>query len=108
MVIAYLRHCATLSDQHLQVCAAIVAHMRSIAALVSGIGPNGNRNYLVTYDGGYSGVEGYLRKTRMAENVRWGGDFEMSVLEHLLHTPVYSSQGDGGYWLTCLPHGING
>ena len=35
-------------DQHLQLRAAIVAHMRSIADLVSGIGPDGNRNYLVT------------------------------------------------------------
>ena len=39
----------------------------------------------------------------MAENARWGGDFEMSVLAHLLRTPVYSFQGDGG----CLAHGID-
>ena len=62
-------------DQHLQLRAAIVAHMRSIADLVSGIGPDGNRNYLVTYDDGYSSVEDYLGRTHMAENTRWGGRF---------------------------------
>ena len=50
-----------LKDQHLQVHAAIVAHMWSIDDLVSGIRPDDNRNYLVTYDGGYSSVEDYLR-----------------------------------------------
>ena len=100
-------------DQHLQVCtaivahAAIVAHMRSIADLVSGIGPDGNRNYLVTYDDGYSSVDDYLARMHMAENATWGGDFEMSVLVHLLDTPVYSYQADSGYWLSCFPHGID-
>ena len=75
-------------DQHLQVLAAIVAHMRSIADLVTGIGPNGNRNYLVTYDNGYRTVDG---RTHMAENATWGGDFEMYVLAHLLDTPNLSS-----------------
>ena len=59
-------------DQHLQLCAAIVAHMRSIVELVSGIGPDGNRNHLVTYDDGHSSVEDYLGRTHMAENTRWG------------------------------------
>ena len=36
-----------------------------------------------------------------------GGDFEMTVLAHLLDTPVYSFQGDSGYWLSCFPHGID-
>ena len=96
-------------DQHLQVRAAIVAHMRNIAHLVSGIGPDGNRNYLVTYDDGYSSVEDYLGRTHMAENGRWGGDFEMSVLAHLLGCPIYSFQedSDNNYWLCCFPHGID-
>ena len=55
-------------DQHLQVRAAIVAHMRSIADLVSGIGSDGNRNYLVTYDHGYSSVEDCLGRTHHSKN----------------------------------------
>ena len=95
--------------QHLQVRAAIVAHMRSIADLVSGFGPDGNRNYLVTYDHGYSSVEEYFARSHMAEHSRWGRDFEMCILAHLLDTPVYSFQGDSGhnYWLCCLSHGID-
>ena len=31
----------------------------------------------------------------------------MIVLAHLLDTPVYSFQGDIGYWLSCFPHGID-
>ena len=78
-----------------------------LSDLVSEIGPDGNRNYSVTYDDGYSSVEDYLARTHMADNTTWGGDFEMCVLAHLLDTPIYSFQGDGGYWLTCLPHGID-
>ena len=59
-------------DQRLQLRAAIVAHMRSIADLASGIGPDGNRNYSVTYDDGYNSVEDYLGRTHMTENTRWG------------------------------------
>ena len=81
--------------------------MQSIPHLVSGIGPDGNRNYLVTYDDGYSSVDDYLRRSRMAENGTWGGDFEISTLAHLLQTPVYSFQGDDGYWLACFSHGID-
>jgi len=81
--------------------------LRTIPSLVSGIGPDGNRNYLVTYDDGYSSVEDYLVKSRMAENGVWGGDFEMCILAHLLLTPVYSFQGDANYWLPCFPHGID-
>ena len=44
----------------------------------------------------------------MAEDGRWGSDFELSVLAHLLNTPVYSFQGgDDNYWLACFPHGID-
>ena len=44
----------------------------------------------------------------MGENGTWGGDFELSVLAHLLNTPVYSFRGgDDNYWLACFPHGID-
>ena len=96
-------------DEHLKVRAKIVAHMRSIPGLVSGIGPDGYRNYLVTYEDGYSSVEDYLARKHMADNGSWGGDFEMCILAHLLNTPVYSYQGDSdkNYWLSCFAHGID-
>ena len=95
-------------NQHLEVRNAIVAHMRTIPHLVSGIGPDGNRNYLVTYDDGYSSVEDYLSRSHIADNGVWGGDFEMCIVAHLLDTPVYSFQGgDGDYWLACFPHSID-
>ena len=59
-------------DQHFEIHSTIVAHMRSIPELVSGIGPDGGRNYLVTYDDGYSSVEDYLARSYMAENGIWG------------------------------------
>ena len=67
--------------------------MQTIPHLVSGIGPDGNRNYLITYDHGYRSVEDYLARSRMAENGTWGRDFELCILAHLLDTPVYSFQG---------------
>ena len=94
--------------QHFDLRSAIIAHMLSIPDLVSGIGPDGRRNYLVTYDEGYSSIEDYLVKSRMADNGTWGGDFELCVLAHLLNTPVYSFQGGhDNYWLACFPHGID-
>ena len=92
-------------DQHEDLRSAIVAHMLSIPELVCGTGPDGNRNYLVTYDDGYSSVEDYLARSGMAESGVWGGDFEMCILAHLLHTPIYSFQGDANFWLPCFPHG---
>ena len=95
-------------EQHFEIRLAIVAHMLTIPHLVSGIGPDGNRNYLVTYNGGYRSVEDYLVRSRMAEDGTCGSDFELSVLAHLLNTPVYSFQGgDDNYWLACFPHGID-
>ena len=93
--------------QHEDLRSAIVAHMLSIPELVCGTGPDGNRNYLVTYDDGYSSVEDYLARSGMAESGVWGGDFEMCILAHLLHTPIYSFQGDTNFWLPCFPHGID-
>lgn len=93
--------------QHQELRRAIVAHMRTIPFLVSGTGPDGGRNYLVTYNDGYSSVEDYLARSRMAENGVWGTDFEMSVLAHKLDTPIYSYQGDTNYWLCCFPHAID-
>ena len=93
-------------DQHFEVRSAIIQHMQSIPHLVSGIGPDGNRNYLVTYDDGYSSVDDYLARSRMDQDGTWGGDFEMCILAHLLNTPVYSFQGSD-YWLACFPHGID-
>ena len=62
----------------------------------------------VTYDAGYRSVEDYLVRSHMGEDGTWGGDFELSVLAHLLNTPVYSFQGgDDNYWLACFPHGID-
>ena len=44
----------------------------------------------------------------MADNSRWVGDFEITVLAHLLNTPVYSFQRDNdNNWLPCFPHGID-
>ena len=94
-------------DQHKEVQSEIVAHLRTIPELVCRIGPDGNRNYLVTYDSGYSSVEDYLARSHMAEDGVWGRDFEMCVLAHLLLTPTYSFQGDTNYWLPCFPHGID-
>ena len=81
--------------------------MRTVPFLVSGTGPDGNRNYLVTYDGGYHSVDDYLARSDMAEYGVWGGDFEMCVLAHMLDTPIYSYQADNNYWLGCFPHAID-
>ena len=81
-----------------------IKHMRTIPHLVSEIGPDGNRNFLVTYDDGYSSVDNYLLRSGMADNGVWGGDFEMCILAHMLDTPIYSYQGDTNYWLCCFPH----
>ena len=78
--------------QHGELRRAIVAHMRTIPFLVSGTGPDGNRNYLVTHDGGYHSVDDYLARSDMAENGVWGGDFEMCILAHMLDTLIYSYQ----------------
>ena len=43
----------------------------------------------------------------MAKSGVWGGDFEMCILAHILHTPIYSFQGDTNFWLPCFPHGID-
>ena len=90
--------------QHGQLRRAIVAHMRIIPFLVSGIGPDGNRNYLVTYNDGYHSVDDYLARSDMAENGIWGGDFEIA---HMLDAPIYSYQADTNYWLCCFPHAID-
>ena len=34
-----------------------------------------------------------LRRSGMGESGVWGGHFEMCILAHLLHTPIYSLQG---------------
>ena len=94
-------------DQHKELRASIVAHLRTIPHLVSGIGPDGNRNYLVTYNDGYASVEEYLARSRMADNGVWGTDFEMCVLAHMLDTPIYSFQRDTNYWVCCYPHAID-
>ena len=67
-------------DQHFELRSAIVAHMRTIPHLVSGIGPDGNRNYLATYDDGHTSVEDYLIRSQISESGIWGGDFEMCIL----------------------------
>ena len=99
--------CSGSETQHQELRRAIVAHRRTIPFLVSGTGPDGGRNYLVTYNDGYSSVEDYLARSRMAENGVWGTDFEMSVLAHKLDTLKYSYQGDTNYWLCCFPHAID-
>ena len=55
-------------EHHFEIRLAIVAHMLTIPHLVSGIGPDSNRNYLVTYDAGYRSVEDYLVRSRMGED----------------------------------------
>ena len=81
---------------------AIVAHMRTILFVVSGTGPDGNRNYLVTYDDGYHSVDDYLARSDMTENGVWGGDFEMCILAYMLDAPIYSYQADTNYWFVAF------
>ena len=57
--------------------------MRSIPYLVSGTGPDGNRNYLMTYDHGYHSVDDYLARSDMAVNKVWGGDFLRCAFLHI-------------------------
>ena len=111
-VIACSGHCATLRNsgseaQHGELRRAIVAHMRSVPFLVSGTGPDGNRNYLVTYDHGYHSVDDYLARSDMAKNGIRGEDFEMCVLAHMLDAPIYSYQADTNCWLCCFHHVID-
>jgi len=80
--------------------------MQSIPHLVCGIGPEGNCNYLVTYNDGHSSVDDYLTRSCMAQDGTWVGDFKICILAHLHNTPVYSFQGSN-YWLACFPHGID-
>ena len=68
-----------------------------------GLGSDGHRNYLY---GSYDSVEAYLARTKMADNRTWGTDTEMCVLAHLLNTVIYNFNSSG-YWLPCLPHGID-
>ena len=44
-------------------------NLRTILHLVSGIDPN--RDYLVTYNDGYTSVKDYLTRSHMAENGVW-------------------------------------
>ena len=62
-----------------------------------------------TYDAGYRSVEDYLMRSRMTEDDTWGGDFELSVLTHLLNASVYSFQGgdDITIGLLYFPHGVD-
>ena len=90
-------------SQHFELRCAIVAHMLSIPNLMCGLGSDGHRNYLYGY---YDSVEAYLARTKMADNRTWGTDTEMCVLAHLLNTVIYNFNSSG-YWLPCLPHGID-
>ena len=89
--------------QHYELRCAIVAHMLSIPHLLCGLGSDGHRNYLYGY---YDNVESYLSLTNMAINGTWGTDTEMCVLSHVLNTVIYT-YNSSGYWLACLPHGID-
>ena len=93
-------------EQHFLLRSSIIAHMLRMPHLLCGIGPDGLRNYLVTYQGGYTSVEDYIEKTRMAVNGTWGTDFEMTVFAHLLNTVVYSYDSRQ-YWVACFPHGVD-
>ena len=42
----------------------------------------------------------------MAVDGTWGTDTEMCVLAHLLNSVIYNFNSSG-YWLSCLPHGID-
>ena len=89
--------------QHFELRSAIVAHMLSIPHLLCGIGIDGHRNYLYSV---HDNVESYLARTNMAVDGTWGTDTEMCVLAHLLNTVIYN-YNSSGYWLPCLPHGID-
>ena len=73
---------------------------------MNGIGADGHRNYLESYNGGYTSVQDYLDRTAMAHNGTWGTDFEMAVLAHLLQTVIYSFKA-GQYWLAVFPCSID-
>ena len=89
--------------QHFELRTAIVAHMLSIPHLLCGLGSDGHRNYFYGY---HDSIEAYLARTNMAADGTWGTDTEMCVLAHLLNTVVYNFNSSG-YWLACLPHGID-
>ena len=89
--------------QHFELRNAIVAHMLNIPHLLCGIGSDGHRNYL--YDI-HENVERYLARSNMAVDGTRGTDTEMCVLAHLLNTVIYN-YNSSGYWLPCLPHGID-
>ena len=89
--------------QHFELRSAIVAHMFNISNLLCGLGSDGHQNYLY---GRYDNVESYLTRTGMAVDGTWGTDTEMCVLAHLLNSVIYNFNSSG-YWLSCLPHGID-
>ena len=73
---------------------------------MNGIGADGHRNYLESYNGSYTSVHNYLEQTGMARSGTWGTDFEMAILAHLLQTVVYSFKA-GEYWLVVFPGSID-
>ena len=77
-----------------------------IVNFLTGYGANGHQNYLAYYHGGYSSVENYLTRTRMAMSGTWGTDFEMTLLAHLLDMVVYSYKA-GQYWIAYFPKEID-
>ena len=89
--------------QHFELRSAIVAHMFNISNLLCGLGSDGHQNYLY---GRYDSIESYLARTDMAVDGTWGTDTEMCVLAHLLNSVIYNFNSSG-YWVSCLPHGID-
>ena len=73
---------------------------------MNGIGADGHRNYLESYNGGYTSVHNHLEQTGMARSGTWGTDFEMAIQAHLLQTVVYSFKA-GEYWLAVFPGSID-
>ena len=76
--------------QHGELRRAIVAHMTTIPFLVSATGPDGNRNYLVTYDDGYHSVDDYTWQQVIWLKTEYGVEILIYAFLHICWTPLQS------------------
>ena len=86
-------------EQHFEIWLAIVAHMLTVPHLVSGIGPDGNRNYLVTLL--YTKNIGYMCTIHYTLIIAYQGRACVQPIIHLYNTPPPLKETWGGYCTTC-------
>ena len=84
-------------NHHLRVRKAIVAHMRSVSALLVGSPFTG-----ITAD-----IETYISTTRMWYSGTWGSTAEMLTLAHLVQCNIYSYNPTANIWDTVFPKTID-